>query len=82
MEILYYAIISYCLSTCSVAEDFTRYVYTSVVSLEECMQTTKEMAQWERERHNELVHKPINTLCVQIGVMSEERLSLHKEWHP
>ena len=46
------------------------------------MQTTKEMAQWERERHNELVHKPINTLCVQIGVMSEERLSLHKEWHP
>tara|TARA_Y100000310_G_C20614412_1_gene779839 strand:+ start:1274 stop:1522 length:249 start_codon:yes stop_codon:yes gene_type:complete len=82
MELLYYAIISYCLSTCSVAEDFTRYVYTPAVSLEECMQATEEMAKWERKQHNELVHKPINTLCVQTKVMSEERLSLHKEWHP
>jgi len=46
------------------------------------MQATEKMAKWERKQHNELVHKPINTLCVQTGVMSEERLSLHKEWHP
>lgn len=80
MEILYYAVISYCLSSCSTTEDFTRYVHMPAVSLEQCTQTTREMIEGERKRHEKLVRKPFNSLCVQTEVMSKERLSLHIIW--
>ena len=44
MEILYYAIISFCLKNCNHIDDMTKYVYYEPVSYTECLETVEKMA--------------------------------------
>tara|TARA_R100001086_G_scaffold169173_1_gene92068 strand:- start:480 stop:740 length:261 start_codon:yes stop_codon:yes gene_type:complete len=65
--ILYYAIISYCLSLCSSVDDMKRFIYEEPVSYEECLKVVNEMVIDtidKREFNHSSRNRPISTLCV------------------
>ena len=70
--ILYYAIISFCLGTCSDPSDMHRYIYNETIAYEQCLTKVEEMAQTIRMEIPETIHSPISMLCVQKDVLKNK----------
>ena len=82
MELLYYAIISVCLSAggCSKTEDFNRYIYMNAVPFEQCLAVVEQMVVEKRKSNPDLLHRPFSTLCVQEGALTDEDKSKYTIW--
>jgi|TARA_R110002126_G_scaffold22911_3_gene81228 hypothetical protein len=80
MEILYYAIISFCLKNCNHIDDMTKYVYYEPVSYIECLETVEKMAQVERELNPRLINRNINSLCVKKDILTDENRAKYTIW--
>ena len=82
MELLYYAIISVCLSVggCSKTEDFDKYIYMNAVPFEQCLTVVEQMVMEKRKSNPDLLHRPFSTLCVQEGALTDEDKSKYTIW--
>lgn len=63
--LLYYAIISFCLTDCSNMDEIKRYIHSEPISYAECIMKVEEMTSIIREIIPDIAHRPISQLCVQ-----------------
>jgi hypothetical protein len=61
---LYYAIISFCLSSCANASEMERFIYKEPVVYEVCLEMVKEMVVDVRQHNPRTRARPISMLCV------------------
>mgnify|MGYP003111029399 FL=1 len=80
MEILYYAIIVYCLKTCDTMNDMEKYINLNPMNHNECLATLDKMAKQEKEIHPVLVNRNIGSLCVKHDLITEEDLEKYEVW--
>jgi len=80
MEILYYAIIVYCLKTCNTMNDMDKYINLNLMTHDECLVTLDKMVKQEKELHPVLISRNIGVLCVKHDLMSDEDLEKYQVW--
>ena len=80
MEILYYAIIVYCLKTCNTMNDMDKYINLDPMSHDECLFTLDKMTKQEKELHPVLVNRNIGGLCVKQDLITDEDLEKYEVW--
>jgi len=80
MEILYYAIIVYCLKTCNTMNDMDKYINLNLMNHNECLSTLDKMVEQEKRLHPVLVNRNIGVLCVKQDLMKDEDLEKYQVW--
>jgi len=80
MEILYYAIIVYCLKTCNTMNDMDKYINLNLMNHDECLFTLDKMVEQEKRLHPVLVNRNIGVLCVKQDLMKDEDLEKYQVW--
>tara|TARA_Y100000401_G_scaffold8953_1_gene6133 strand:- start:6635 stop:6877 length:243 start_codon:yes stop_codon:yes gene_type:complete len=63
--LLYYAIITFCLTNCSHVNEYEKYVHSEPLTYDECSAKVFEMTQIILDITPDIKHRKINQLCVQ-----------------
>jgi|TARA_Y100001938_G_scaffold150881_1_gene244105 hypothetical protein len=80
MEYFYYAIITFCLKSCSTVDDLTKYVYYEPLHLEECLLMTETMTKAVRDENPRIRTRPVNSLCVKVDTLPDDRIKMYTPW--
>ena len=70
--ILYYAVISFCLTNCHSIENMERLIYKDSLSYDECLVKLEEMTQFIREEIPDIKHRPISQLCTREDLLKNK----------